>query len=152
MSFRYGVIIYCWKRAWPFIWTNLNPLHPRMLCAKFGWICLCGSWEEDENVYDKVYDNDAKDNDDGQRTNFYQKSSLEPLAQVSEYGIPSFKIHQINLHRNTAHNLYGLICRCHVHKSAYYISGLWEVSFDETDAFEIDQHSYTKHFSFSMLY
>ena len=24
------------KRAWPFIWTNLNPLYPRMLCAKFG--------------------------------------------------------------------------------------------------------------------
>ena len=21
----------------PFIWTNLNPLHKRMLCAKFGW-------------------------------------------------------------------------------------------------------------------
>ena len=29
----------------------------------------------------KVYDND--DNDDGQRTNFDQKSSLEPSAQVS---------------------------------------------------------------------
>ena len=24
-----------WKRAWPFIWRNLNPLYPRMLCAKF---------------------------------------------------------------------------------------------------------------------
>ena len=23
--------------VWPFIETNLNPLHPRMLCAKFGW-------------------------------------------------------------------------------------------------------------------
>ena len=23
-------------RAWPFIWTNLNPLHPGILCAKFG--------------------------------------------------------------------------------------------------------------------
>ena len=22
---------------WFFIWTNLNSLHPRMLCAKFGW-------------------------------------------------------------------------------------------------------------------
>ena len=27
-----------WRRAWPFIWTNLKPLHPRMRCAKFGWI------------------------------------------------------------------------------------------------------------------
>ena len=26
-----------WKMVGPFIWTNLNPLHPRMLCAKFGW-------------------------------------------------------------------------------------------------------------------
>ena len=34
----------------------------------------------------KVYDNDNNDNndnDDGQRTNFDQKSSLEPSAQVS---------------------------------------------------------------------
>ena len=32
---------------WFFIWTNLNPLHPRMLCAKFGWNWLSGSGEED---------------------------------------------------------------------------------------------------------
>ena len=31
----------------PFIWTNLNLLHPRMLCAKFGWNWLSGSGEED---------------------------------------------------------------------------------------------------------
>ena len=31
----------------------------------------------------KVYHNNSDDNDDGQRTNFDQKSSLEPLAQVS---------------------------------------------------------------------
>ena len=24
-------------RTWPFIGTNLNPLHSRTLCAKFGW-------------------------------------------------------------------------------------------------------------------
>ena len=29
------VIISSRKGAWPFIWTNLSPLHPRMLCAKF---------------------------------------------------------------------------------------------------------------------
>ena len=34
----------------PFIWTNLNPHHPRMLCAKFGWNWPSGSGEEDENV------------------------------------------------------------------------------------------------------
>ena len=50
MYFRYFWIISSWKRAGPFIWTNLNPLHPRMLCAKFGWNSPGGSGEEDENV------------------------------------------------------------------------------------------------------
>ena len=35
MYFCYFVIIYPWKRAGPFIRRNLNPLHPRMHCAKF---------------------------------------------------------------------------------------------------------------------
>ena len=47
MYFQYFVIISPWKRAGPFIWTNLNPLHPRMLCAKFGWNWPSGSGEED---------------------------------------------------------------------------------------------------------
>ena len=34
---------------WPFIWRNLNPLHPRMHCAKFGWNWPSG-YGEDENV------------------------------------------------------------------------------------------------------
>ena len=38
------------KRAGSFIWIKLNPLYPRMLCAKFGWNCSIGSGEEDENV------------------------------------------------------------------------------------------------------
>ena len=50
MYFRYFVIISPWKRAGPCIGTNLNPLHPRMLCAKFGWNWPSGSGEEDENV------------------------------------------------------------------------------------------------------
>ena len=33
MYFRYFVIISPWKRTWLFIWTNLNHLYPRMLCA-----------------------------------------------------------------------------------------------------------------------
>ena len=37
------------KRVWLFIKTNLNPLHPKMLCAKFGWNWPSGSGE-DENV------------------------------------------------------------------------------------------------------
>ena len=39
------------KKAGSFFWTNLNPLHPRMLCAKFGWNWLSGSGEEVENKY-----------------------------------------------------------------------------------------------------
>ena len=50
MNFHYFVIISPLKRAGPFIWTNLNPLHPRMLCAKFGWNWPSSSGEEDENV------------------------------------------------------------------------------------------------------
>ena len=49
MYFRYFVIISPWKRAGPFIWTNLHPHHPRMLCAKFGWNWPSGSWEEVKN-------------------------------------------------------------------------------------------------------
>ena len=47
--FRFFLIISPWKREGPFIWTNLNPLHPRMLCAKFGWNWPSGSWEEVKN-------------------------------------------------------------------------------------------------------
>ena len=42
MYFSYFAIIFPWKRAGPFIWTNLNHLHPGMLCAKFGWNWLSG--------------------------------------------------------------------------------------------------------------
>ena len=31
------------ERGGGFIWTNLNPHHPRMLCAKFGWNWPSGS-------------------------------------------------------------------------------------------------------------
>ena len=50
MYFCYIIIISPWKRAGPFVWTfeqNLNPLHPRMLWAKFGWNWPCRSGEED---------------------------------------------------------------------------------------------------------
>ena len=50
-SFSYNVfyfaIISNWKRAWPFICTNLNPLYSRMLCTKFGWNWQSGSGIED---------------------------------------------------------------------------------------------------------
>ena len=39
INVRLFVIIFPWKRAGLFIWTNINSLHPRMLCAKF-----VGTW------------------------------------------------------------------------------------------------------------
>ena len=42
--FYYFAIIPPWRRAWPFIWTNLNPIHPRILYAKFrrNWLRSSG--------------------------------------------------------------------------------------------------------------
>ena len=37
MYFCYFVIISPWKRAGPFIWTNLIPHHPMIDCNMFGW-------------------------------------------------------------------------------------------------------------------
>ena len=50
MFFRYFVIIFPWKSTGLFIWKNLNSLHPKMLCAKFGWNWSSDSGEEYENV------------------------------------------------------------------------------------------------------
>ena len=33
-------------KAWSFIWINWNPLHPGILCAKFGWDWSSGSGEK----------------------------------------------------------------------------------------------------------
>ena len=70
MYFCYFVIISPWKRAGPFIRTNLSPLDP-LFCAKFGWNWPSGSWE-DENVKSLRHQQ-------RQRTNF----SREPSAQMS---------------------------------------------------------------------
>jgi hypothetical protein len=37
------VIISPLKRTWPFIWTNVNSLHPTIICTKFDWIWPAGS-------------------------------------------------------------------------------------------------------------
>ena len=50
MYFRYFVIISPWKGAWPFIWTNLNSLCPRMLCAKFSSNWQSGPAGENLNI------------------------------------------------------------------------------------------------------
>ena len=38
------------EKEGPYIWTKLNPVYPRMHCAKFGWNGPSGSGEEDEYV------------------------------------------------------------------------------------------------------
>ena len=92
MYFRYFVIIPPKKRTGPFIWTNLNHLHPRMHCAKFRWNWPSGSREEDENVKSLQMDGQT----DRRRTTGDQKSSLELSAKNRSdtgkyvwYGIPS---------------------------------------------------------------
>ena len=63
------------EKGRPFILTNLNPLHPRMLCAKFGWNWPSGSGEDDEMW--KVYRQT-----DVRRTTGNQKS-LPELKELS---------------------------------------------------------------------
>ena len=41
-------------RDWPFIWINMNPLHPRMLCTMFGWNCPSGSGERILNIFNII--------------------------------------------------------------------------------------------------
>ena len=55
---------------------NLNPLHPRMLCAKFGWNWPSGSGVEVKNVKSLQTDNNRRMTCD-------QISSLEFSAQVN---------------------------------------------------------------------
>ena len=47
MYFHYFEITFPWKRVRPFIWTNLNPHHPRSHFAKFCWNWPGGSREDD---------------------------------------------------------------------------------------------------------
>ena len=48
--FHYLAIIPLGKGHGPFTWTNLKPLHPKIICAKFGWNWHSGFGEEDENL------------------------------------------------------------------------------------------------------
>ena len=66
MYFRYFITISPWRRVWPFIWTNMNPLHPGILCAMFGWNWPSGSGEEDENVKSLQTERQTDGQTDGQ--------------------------------------------------------------------------------------
>ena len=52
------IIISPWEKAWPFpfYWTNLNPHHPKIFCAKFDWHWPRSSRNEDfKKKFIKVY-------------------------------------------------------------------------------------------------
>jgi hypothetical protein len=59
MYFYSFAIISPWRRAIPFIWTNLNPLHPRMICAKSckNWSTFSGEEVKNVKVYRRMPDN-----------------------------------------------------------------------------------------------
>ena len=93
MYFRYFVHISPFPRAGPFIWTNLNPLYPRMLCAKFGWNWPSGSGEEDEYVKSLRQWQQRR----RWKTKYFdQKSSLEPKLRLRLAKKPSFFLCLIN--------------------------------------------------------
>ena len=110
MYFHYFVIISPWTWARPPIWTNINPLHPRMFMQRLVEIGPA-VLEKKMNIW-KVYDND--DNDDGQRTNFDQKSLLEPSAQVS-LKIKEKYIYILDLWLNLVFNHLSLISKFSPH-------------------------------------
>ena len=76
MYFSYFILNSPWKRVWPFIWTNLNPLHPRCFNVPSLVETSTAVLEKKMKMW-KVYNND------GQQTNCDQKSSIKPSAQVS---------------------------------------------------------------------
>ena len=47
--------IFPWKRIQTFIWTNFNPVYPRMLCAKLSRNWCGGSGEEDFLISPKYF-------------------------------------------------------------------------------------------------
>ena len=70
------------KRASPFIWRILNPLHARMLCAKFGWNYPSGSGKEVENV--KSLQTDKRTNGQTDRQTTDKKWSEKLIWAFSE--------------------------------------------------------------------
>ena len=58
------------------LWTKLNPIHPRMLCAKFGWNWPSGSGEEVENRKSLQTDRQTDRRTDGQTTDERRSEKL----------------------------------------------------------------------------
>ena len=88
MYFSYFVIISPSKKVGPFIWTILNPLHPRMLCAKFGWYWPSGFGEEDENVKSLQTDGQTDGRTDRQTTDDRWSEKLTWAFSSGELKMP----------------------------------------------------------------
>ena len=82
MYFLNVAISFLWKKAYLFIWTNMNPLG-RFASSFYGWNWPSGAGKEDKYV--EVYknnDNEDNENNDGQWTNFDQ--NLKPHISLRE--------------------------------------------------------------------
>ena len=88
LSFQYNFNIFAiispWERVLLFIRSNVNPLHPMIFCAKFGWNWPSGSWEKEENVKSLQTDRQT----DGQTTD--KKWSEKPTWAFSSGGLKNF--------------------------------------------------------------
>ena len=71
------------EKGGPFNWKKLNPLHPRILCTKFGWNWPSGSGARRRWKCEKFTTTPTKTTTTDNGYILIQKSSLEPVAQVS---------------------------------------------------------------------
>ena len=118
MYFHYFVIISPWKRAGPFIWTNLNPLHPRMLWTKFGWNWPCGTGEEDENVKSLQTDGQTDGQTDRQTTDDRWSEKLTWAFSSGE--LKTIEKFTINKFANSCVNHLGFNIYCRVEYNTTY--------------------------------
>ena len=117
--FRYFKVISPCKRVGPFFWTNLNLLHPRILCAKFGWNWPSGSGE-DENVERLQTDDRLMDR---RRTTGQPKKVQNNLMSLSPHPPLQKAINLIDIINYINHILYlhSTTCSWSIVSSIYYI-------------------------------
>ena len=93
-----------WRRmdvrtAWPFVWTNLNPLYQGIICARFAWNWPSGSLE-DEYVKSLQTDGQTDEQTDRQMSD-NMRSELVFLLSESVRGclhrVWEQKVHLCNL-------------------------------------------------------
>ena len=87
------------RTAWPFVWTNLNPLYQGIICARFAWNWPSGSLE-DEYVKSLQTDGQTDEQTDRQMSD-NMRSELVFLLSESVRGclhrVWEQKVHLCNL-------------------------------------------------------